>query len=78
MTAYIVRCLLQAIPTFLGITIIAYAVIRLARRASPLAVFEDARGTTAEQMAAAAGARTASISPLPNPVPGMARPGGPA
>jgi peptide/nickel transport system permease protein len=51
MTAYILRRLLQAIPTFLGITIIAYAVIRLAP-GDPLSVFEDARGTTAEQMAA--------------------------
>jgi len=50
-TSYILRRLLQAIPTFLGITIIAYAVIRLAP-GDPLAVFEDARGTTAEQMAA--------------------------
>src|SRR5919202_3794002 len=47
---YILRRLLQAIPTFLGITIIAYAVIRLAP-GDPLAVFEDARGVTAEQMA---------------------------
>jgi peptide/nickel transport system permease protein len=50
-TTYIVRRLLQAIPTFLGITVIAYAVIRLAP-GDPLSVFEDARGTTAEQMAA--------------------------
>jgi peptide/nickel transport system permease protein len=47
---YIARRLLQAIPTFLGITIIAYSIIRLAP-GDPLAVFEDARGTTAEQMA---------------------------
>ncbi len=50
MTRYIARRLLQAIPTFLGITIIAYAIIRLAP-GDPLAIFEDARGTTAEQMA---------------------------
>jgi peptide/nickel transport system permease protein len=49
-TSYIVRRLLQAIPTFLGITIIAYTIIRLAP-GDPLTVFEDARGTTAEQMA---------------------------
>jgi len=49
-TRYIARRLLQAIPTFLGITIIAYAIIRLAP-GDPLAIFEDARGTTAEQMA---------------------------
>ncbi len=50
MTRYIARRLVQAIPTFLGITIIAFAIIRLAP-GDPLAVFEDARGTTAEQMA---------------------------
>jgi peptide/nickel transport system permease protein len=50
MSRYILRRMLQAIPTFLGITIIAYAIIRLAP-GDPLAVFEDARGTTAEQMA---------------------------
>src|SRR5947209_17453728 len=51
MGRYVARRLLQAIPTFLGITILAYAIIRLAP-GDPLAVFEDARGTTAEQMAA--------------------------
>jgi peptide/nickel transport system permease protein len=50
LTAYIVRRLLQAIPTFLGITVIAFMVVRLAP-GDPLAVFEDTRGTTAEQMA---------------------------
>ena len=50
MTRYIARRLAQAIPTFLGITVIAFAIIRLAP-GDPLAVFEDARGTTAEQMA---------------------------
>jgi peptide/nickel transport system permease protein len=50
MTRYVVRRLLQAIPTFLGITVIAYAVIRLAP-GDPLAVFEDPRGVSAEQMA---------------------------
>jgi peptide/nickel transport system permease protein len=50
MTRYVVRRLLQAIPTFLGITVIAYAVIRLAP-GDPLSVFEDARGVTAEQVA---------------------------
>src|SRR5947209_18030701 len=50
MGRYVARRLLQAIPTFLGITILAYAIIRLAP-GDPLAVFEDARGTTAEQMA---------------------------
>src|SRR5262249_7595740 len=50
MSRSILRRLPQAIPTFLGITIIAYAIIRLAP-GDPLAVFEDARGTTAEQMA---------------------------
>ncbi len=51
MTRYVIRRLLQAIPTFLTITVIAYAIIRLAP-GDPLTVFEDARGTTAEQMAA--------------------------
>jgi peptide/nickel transport system permease protein len=50
MARYVLRRLLQAIPTFIGITVIAYAVIRLAP-GDPLAVFEDARGVTAEQMA---------------------------
>jgi peptide/nickel transport system permease protein len=50
MTRYIARRLIQAVPTFLGITIIAYSIIRLAP-GDPLAVFEDARGTSAEQMA---------------------------
>lgn len=50
-TRYILRRLLQAIPTFLGVTVIAYAVIRLAP-GDPLAVFEDSRGVTAEQLAA--------------------------
>jgi peptide/nickel transport system permease protein len=49
-TRYILRRLLQAIPTFIGITLIAFTVVRLAP-GDPLTVFEDTRGTTAEQMA---------------------------
>jgi peptide/nickel transport system permease protein len=51
MTRYIVRRLLQAVPTLLGITILAYTIIRLAP-GDPLTFFEDSRGATAEQMAA--------------------------
>ena len=49
MTGYILRRLLQAVPTLLGITVLAYAVVRLAP-GDPLAVFEDARGISAEQV----------------------------
>jgi peptide/nickel transport system permease protein len=49
-THYILRRLLQAIPTFIGITLIAFVVVRLAP-GDPLTVFEDTRGTTAEQIA---------------------------
>jgi ABC-type dipeptide/oligopeptide/nickel transport system permease component len=48
---YLVRRLVQAIPTLLGITVLAYALMRLAP-GDPLLVFEDSRGVTAEQMAA--------------------------
>src|SRR5258708_11529877 len=48
---YLLRRLLQAIPTLIGITIIAYALMRLAP-GDPLLVFEDSRGATAEQLAA--------------------------
>ena len=48
---YLLRRLVQAIPTLLGITVIAYALMRLAP-GDPLLVFEDSRGVTAEQMAA--------------------------
>ena len=50
MTPFILRRLLQAVPTLLGITVIAYAIVRLAP-GDPLAVFEDSRGITAEQVA---------------------------
>jgi peptide/nickel transport system permease protein len=50
LTRYILRRLVQAIPTFLGITIIAYTIIRLAP-GDPLSLFEDARGITSEQLA---------------------------
>jgi len=49
--SYILRRVVQAIPTLLGITILAYGIIRLAP-GDPLLVFEDSRGVTAEQMAA--------------------------
>ncbi len=48
---YLLRRLVQAVPTLLGITVIAYALMRLAP-GDPLLVFEDSRGVTAEQMAA--------------------------
>src|SRR5215472_16359799 len=48
---YVLRRLVQAVPTLLGITIIAYTIMRLAP-GDPLLVFEDSRGVTAEQMAA--------------------------
>src|SRR5215472_5856478 len=48
---YVLRRLVQAVPTLLGITIIAYGIIRLAP-GDPLLVFEDSRGVTAEQLAA--------------------------
>lgn len=48
---YLARRLFQAIPTLLGITIIAYTLMRLAP-GDPLLVFEDSRGVTAEQLAA--------------------------
>jgi peptide/nickel transport system permease protein len=47
---YVARRLAQAVPTLLGITVIAYAVMRLAP-GDPLLVFEDSRGVTAEQLA---------------------------
>jgi peptide/nickel transport system permease protein len=50
MTAYILRRVAQAIPTLLGITLVAYAIIRLAP-GDPLTLFEDSRGVTSEQMA---------------------------
>src|SRR5579859_4963387 len=51
MARYLVRRLAQAIPTLLGITVLAYALMRLAP-GDPLLVFEDSRGVTAEQLAA--------------------------
>jgi len=51
MGRYIVRRLAHAIPTLLGITVIAYTLMRLAP-GDPLLVFEDSRGVTAEQLAA--------------------------
>jgi peptide/nickel transport system permease protein len=48
---YILRRLVQAVPTLIGITILAYAIMRLAP-GDPLLVFEDSRGVTAEQLAA--------------------------
>jgi peptide/nickel transport system permease protein len=48
---YLARRLAQAIPTLLGITVIAYALMRLAP-GDPLLLFEDSRGVTAEQLAA--------------------------
>ncbi|HEV7662090.1 MAG TPA: ABC transporter permease, partial [Chloroflexota bacterium] len=48
---YLARRLFQAVPTLLGITIIAYTLMRLAP-GDPLLVFEDSRGVTAEQLAA--------------------------
>jgi peptide/nickel transport system permease protein len=50
MGKYILRRVVQAVPTLLGITILAYAIIRLAP-GDPLLVFEDSRGVTAEQLA---------------------------
>jgi peptide/nickel transport system permease protein len=50
MSRYILRRVVQAVPTLLGITILAYAIIRLAP-GDPLLVFEDSRGVTAEQLA---------------------------
>jgi peptide/nickel transport system permease protein len=46
---YLARRLFQAIPTLIGITIVAYALMRLAP-GDPLLVFEDSRGVTAEQL----------------------------
>jgi peptide/nickel transport system permease protein len=48
---YIARRLAQAVPTLLGITVLAYTIMRLAP-GDPLLVFEDSRGVTAEQLAA--------------------------
>jgi peptide/nickel transport system permease protein len=48
---YILRRLVQAIPTLIGITLLAYTIIRLTP-GDPLLVFEDSRGVTAEQLAA--------------------------
>jgi peptide/nickel transport system permease protein len=50
MGRYILRRLVQAVPTLLGITMLAYAIVRLAP-GDPLLVFEDSRGVTAEQLA---------------------------
>jgi peptide/nickel transport system permease protein len=50
MGRYLLRRLAQAIPTLLGITVLAYSVMRLAP-GDPLLVFEDSRGVTAEQLA---------------------------
>jgi peptide/nickel transport system permease protein len=47
---YIARRLIQAVPTLLGITVLAYTIMRLAP-GDPLLVFEDSRGVTAEQLA---------------------------
>jgi peptide/nickel transport system permease protein len=51
MGSYILRRLVQAVPTLIGITMLAYAIMRLAP-GDPLLVFEDSRGVTAEQLAA--------------------------
>ncbi len=51
MGRYLLRRIVQAVPTLIGITMLAYAIMRLAP-GDPLLVFEDSRGVTAEQLAA--------------------------